>query len=118
MNDEPVAKHANEPVVVEFTERRGQETLHDQVFRRCTVKATAHEVVDLPFVDGGAGGPVGGGHIVSKHLKFWNGVRPCGFRQEQVAENLPGVAAVGAGGDDQPARANAAGRVAAGRVGD
>lgn len=108
MNHKAVAEHANNTLMLEFTEGSGEETFHHEVFGRAPVESSAHEVMHLAFIDGGACGAVRRCDVVSQHFKFRDRVCTGGFGEEQVAEDLSSITSIGTWGNHEPAGPDAA----------
>ena len=95
----------------------GEEALDDHVRGFVVIQTSAHQVVKLVVVNAGARGTVCGRHVVGQHFEFGDGVGTGALAQQQVAEDLTGIGAVGTGVDDQAPGADASAAAAAGHVG-
>ena len=80
------------------------EPLDEQSDGRLFVQPPAHQIVQLIHVNRRAGGPVSGSDLVSKHFEFGNGFGPGFVGQQEILEDLTGIAVVGSFRNTEQAR--------------
>ena len=99
VNRKPVAERTPCLRCSDGTERVGKEAFDDH--RGCLFRAqsTAHQVVELFLVEACAGRTVCGRDVIGQDLEFRDRVSTRTLTQQQVAEHLAGVGAVGTGVD-------------------